>query len=136
MSDYLFTGFTATPYRRYKSKREFDKTFGIDYVLGEMHPEEYPDSALADNDKEGERADTRVDNYKSMFKQGAKKIFIQGDAGTGKSTLSKAITIDWCTSVDNYPPETLMPSGIVFDDLKALQQFEFIFLISTLIYKN
>ncbi|XP_052234140.1 NLR family CARD domain-containing protein 4-like isoform X2 [Dreissena polymorpha] len=69
---------------------------------------------------------TQILLYKNLFSKDSKlnqqTVFIQGEAGSGKSTFLARLVMDWCDSPkrsDNF-----------FQDLKTLKDYKFIFLVT------
>ncbi|KAH3770248.1 hypothetical protein DPMN_171532, partial [Dreissena polymorpha] len=68
---------------------------------------------------------TQILLYKNLFSKDSKlnqQTFIQGEAGSGKSTFLARLVMDWCDSPkrsDNF-----------FQDLKTLKDYKFIFLVT------
>ncbi|KAH3780714.1 hypothetical protein DPMN_158535 [Dreissena polymorpha] len=73
------------------------------------------------------------------------QIFIQGEAGYGKSTFLAKLVMDWCTITSEQSAETTLPIddkttrfsshtqmrySNVFDDLTSLKDFKFVFHVT------
>ncbi|KAH3771170.1 hypothetical protein DPMN_172472 [Dreissena polymorpha] len=77
------------------------------------------------------KTEKQVNTYKEVFLTDNSvnpRIFIQGEAGSGKTTFLAKLALDWCEGVhgsiasDNSAP--------IFADLDALQCYEFVFHIT------
>ncbi|KAH3780726.1 hypothetical protein DPMN_158547 [Dreissena polymorpha] len=86
--------------------------------------------------------------YKNMFLSYTKpnqQIFIQGEAGYGKSTFLAKLVLDWCTITSEQSAETTLPIDDtttrfssntqmgyynVFDDLTSLKDFKYVFHVT------
>ena len=83
-------------------------------------------------------------NYKDMFFHNdlrSRRIYLQGEAGTGKSTFCTQLTQDWCKSHDadviqqskstaTNLLETYKIDTQEFSDLDTLRKFRFLFFVS------
>ncbi|KAH3812125.1 hypothetical protein DPMN_140548 [Dreissena polymorpha] len=92
------------------------------------------------------KTDTTMTSYSRVFLKDGKynqNMFIQGEAGSGKSTFLAILVIDWCSinsktsgkqfeTVEHYTADAnarLRPSDF-FDDLKTLKEYTFVFHIT------
>ncbi|KAH3780520.1 hypothetical protein DPMN_158336 [Dreissena polymorpha] len=90
----------------------------------------------------------QISTYKNMFLSYTKpnqQIFIQGEAGYGKSTFLAKLVMDWCTITSEQSAETTLPIddkttrlssntqmrySNLFDDLSSLKDFKYVFHVT------
>ncbi|KAH3831125.1 hypothetical protein DPMN_104387, partial [Dreissena polymorpha] len=81
-------------------------------------------------EKDGSRTKTNhtIEQYKDIFYNYKKlnRVFIQGDAGMGKSTFLIKLALDWCEAVSLHYPNCVS----TFRDVDTLRDFSFLFHIS------
>ncbi|KAH3783146.1 hypothetical protein DPMN_161074 [Dreissena polymorpha] len=91
------------------------------------------------------KTNEQILTYQHMFLLDTKpnqQVFIQGEAGSGKSTFLAKLVMDWCKITSEQSLETMMPMDDkttsvnsntqmrdtnVFDDLTSLKDFKFVF---------
>ncbi|KAH3811883.1 hypothetical protein DPMN_140300 [Dreissena polymorpha] len=59
-----------------------------------------------------------------------RRIYVQGNPGSGKSTFAAKLVHDWC--LGNQPLSTDPTENTEFDDLMTIQQFKFLFFFISL----
>ncbi|KAH3770572.1 hypothetical protein DPMN_171861 [Dreissena polymorpha] len=77
------------------------------------------------------KTEKQVNTYKEVFLTDNTvnpRIFIQGEAGSGKTTFLAKLALDWCKGVHGYIASD--NSAPIFADLDALQCYEFVFHIT------
>ncbi|XP_052272018.1 uncharacterized protein LOC127872720 isoform X2 [Dreissena polymorpha] len=82
--------------------------------------------------KDGSRKiEEPVNFYKEMFYKhdhSNRRIYVQGEPGSGKSTFAAKLVHDWC---HKYQPLLTVPNkNTAFNDLMTIQTFKFLFFIS------
>ncbi|XP_052236753.1 uncharacterized protein LOC127848371 [Dreissena polymorpha] len=83
------------------------------------------------------KTEKQVTKYKDMFSKDDPvntRIFLQGEAGSGKTTFATKLALDWCLnkSCKLSPPKSSSQfdyTSRMFDDLNVLQDFMFVFHI-------
>ncbi|XP_052250626.1 uncharacterized protein LOC127857916 isoform X2 [Dreissena polymorpha] len=70
--------------------------------------------------------------YKELFytddTKSNRRVYVQGEPGSGKSTFAAKLVHDWC---DENRPSTAAPNkNASFDDVLIIQNFQFIFFLS------
>ncbi|XP_052219435.1 uncharacterized protein LOC127836851 isoform X2 [Dreissena polymorpha] len=73
----------------------------------------------------------QVLTYKELFytddTKSYRRIYVQGEPGSGKSTFAAKLVYDWC---DENRPSTAAPNkNASFDDVLIIQKFQFIFFL-------
>ncbi|KAH3691901.1 hypothetical protein DPMN_192443, partial [Dreissena polymorpha] len=74
----------------------------------------------------------QVLTYKELFytddTKSNRRVYVQGEPGSGKSTFAAKLVHDWC---DENRPSTAAPNkNASFDDVLIIQNFQFIFFLS------
>ncbi|XP_052267291.1 uncharacterized protein LOC127869057 isoform X2 [Dreissena polymorpha] len=74
----------------------------------------------------------QVLTYKELFytndTKSNRRVYVQGEPGSGKSTFAAKLVHDWC---DENQPSTAVPNkNASFDDVLIIQNFPFIFFLS------
>ncbi|KAH3770009.1 hypothetical protein DPMN_171288 [Dreissena polymorpha] len=76
------------------------------------------------------KTDTQVTQYKDMFLTDNTvnpRIFLQGEAGSGKTTFLSKLALDWCGEV--HVSSSFDDSSPLFSDVDVIQGFVFVFHI-------
>ncbi|XP_052250714.1 uncharacterized protein LOC127857964 isoform X2 [Dreissena polymorpha] len=82
---------------------------------------------------DGERVKkNKVLTYKELFytddTKSNRRVYVQGEPGSGKSTFAAKLVHDWC---DENRPSTAAPNkNASFDDVLIIKNFQFIFFLS------
>ncbi|KAH3771141.1 hypothetical protein DPMN_172443 [Dreissena polymorpha] len=77
------------------------------------------------------KTEKQVNTYKGVFLTDNTvnpRIFIQGEAGSGKTTFLAKLALDWCEGVHGSSASD--NSKIIFADFDALQRYEYVFHIT------
>ncbi|KAH3770592.1 hypothetical protein DPMN_171881 [Dreissena polymorpha] len=83
------------------------------------------------------KTEKQVNTYKGVFLTDNTvnpRIFIQGEAGSGKTTFLAKLALDWCEGVHGSSASD--NSKIIFADFDALQRYEYVFHITLRNSKN
>ncbi|XP_052233042.1 uncharacterized protein LOC127845905 [Dreissena polymorpha] len=83
------------------------------------------------------KTEKQVNTYKGLFLTDNTvnpRIFIQGEAGSGKTTFLAKLALDWCEGVHGSSASD--NSKIIFADFDALQRYEYVFHITLRNSKN
>ncbi|KAH3770949.1 hypothetical protein DPMN_172249 [Dreissena polymorpha] len=86
---------------------------------------------MCKEEKKFKKTEQQVNTYKEVFLTDCTvnpRIFLQGEAGSGKSTFLAKLTLDWCEGF--HSSSTSDNSAHIFADLDALQCYEFVFHIT------
>ncbi|KAH3783134.1 hypothetical protein DPMN_161062 [Dreissena polymorpha] len=123
-------------------------TFPLDDLAEEKLRDIYMPPNIKLMDKERgffKKTNEQISTYQHMFLLDTKpnqQVFIQGEAGSGKSTFLAKLVMDWCKITSEQSLETMMPMDDkttsvnsntqmrdtnVFDDLTSLKDFKFVF---------
>ncbi|KAH3771055.1 hypothetical protein DPMN_172355 [Dreissena polymorpha] len=81
--------------------------------------------------KKFKKTEQQVNTYKEVFLTDSTvnpRIFLQGEAGSGKSTFLAKLALDWCEGFHSSSASD--NSAHIFADLDALQCYEFVFHIT------
>ncbi|KAH3806504.1 hypothetical protein DPMN_134824 [Dreissena polymorpha] len=82
-------------------------------------------------ENDGSRKKTeQVTTYNGVLhtnKESKRRIFLQGEPGTGKSTFAAKLTLDWCNECTSVPARTV--EQVYFIDVKTLSKFKFVFVV-------
>ncbi|KAH3783237.1 hypothetical protein DPMN_161170 [Dreissena polymorpha] len=106
-----------------------------------------PDLQLMKKDKGSfMKAGTQITEYRNVFLtdgEPSRHMFIQGEAGSGKSTFLAKLVLDWCSANTTQSVEPLPPALTtsfdgdsswkltkLFKDLKTLTSYKFIFHVT------
>ncbi|KAH3714854.1 hypothetical protein DPMN_057556 [Dreissena polymorpha] len=77
------------------------------------------------------KTNTQVTQYRDVFSTNGKvnpRIFLQGEAGSGKTTFLAKLALDWCGEPHVYSASDT--SSIFFSDVDVLKGFSFVFHIT------
>ncbi|KAH3798749.1 hypothetical protein DPMN_152352 [Dreissena polymorpha] len=77
------------------------------------------------------KTDKQVTQYKGVFLTDYnvnRRIFLQGEAGSGKTTFLSKLALDWCGEPHNISASD--NSSLFFSDIDVLQSFVFVFHIT------
>lgn len=91
----------------------------------------YVPAAITHNSRSLQSSKGLLKSYKDIFcpeGRPARNIYIQGEAGLGKSTFSAKLTQDWCEAVSGRADITRQDT--YFADVEYLKAFKFLFFIS------
>ncbi|KAH3820404.1 uncharacterized protein LOC127832627 [Dreissena polymorpha] len=82
--------------------------------------------------KDGTRKkEEQINSYKEMFYRNEianRRIYVQGEPGSGKSTFAAKLVYDWCNGIQ--PLSTALIKNTAFDDVMTISKFKFLFFIS------
>lgn len=113
------------------------KILGIPFKLPGLVKENEPTESEMLHEKQVLIYSRQVSNTAQVYKyedifvcesKRVKNIYIRGEPGSGKSTFSKKLALDWSKTVLKLPIEN-HPNDL-FSDVKYLERFKLVFLVS------